>query len=661
MGRFKRTAVAAAAACLLAGGARAAGTTGAEFLLTEVPARSAALAAGTAGQGDSQQLAWNPAGILGQTQPALAFTHLASLVDTAYEQLEGLYPDWLGGAWAGQFFYASTYNFMEINEFGEEVGALENYDLLAAVTHARDLGAGLSAGLTAKYFTSLLAGYSSQGGAVDLGLQFKLPGLPVRLGAALRNLGAMTAFETEADPLPLRLLAGIGWEWLPGEGHAVNVLADFQQPLTGAEDRAVAAGLEYMYQSLVSVRAGYRVLDELGSLSLGAGVRFGGFGLDYAYQPFDGLGDNHRFTLSYYFPEQAGPSPRDLEAAAPEAEGAAIKLRVAQATQAQPKRLTVLPQQFEGRLAFKPPEFAAKARDWRFEIRNHEGQVVKTFSSAGLPPDSLAWDGRNEAGNLLPAKDSYQVVFIAGKTETARQLPQLEPPLKLQFSDGAEIEPGVRFAFNLRPPVQRWSLRIRERGGKAEVRALQAEGELPEELFWDGLSGQGKVADTRLKYSYELAVAYPDGSEAVVAGDIRAVAARRVEASEGEAGVLIYGILFDFNSAVLDAAMTDKCLAAAELLRRHPGQARAVSEGHADEIGTVTANLKLSRERALMVANFLADQRDASRDAISVAGFGKSRPEARGRSENARARNRRVEVRVFVPQPRPALPKAPTP
>ncbi len=654
MGRSNWLAVFLAASCLLPAGARAAGTTGAEFLLIEVPARSAALAAGAAGQGDTQQLTWNPAGITGEEQASLAFTHAASFADTAYEQLEGLYPDWLGGAWAAQVFYASTYNFVEINEYGEEVGALENYDLLASVTHARALGGGVSAGVTAKFFTSLLAGYSSQGGAADLGLQFQLPGLPVRLGAALRNLGAMTAFESEADPLPLRLLAGASWDLQLGGGHAVNLLADVQQPLAGAENAAAAAGLQYSYGSLVAVRAGYRALDDLGSLSLGAGLRFGGIGLDYAYQPFNGLGDNHRFTLSYLFPKPAAPAPRDLAADLPESEGAAIQLRVAQASQAQPKRLTAMPQQFEGRMVFKPPEFAAKVKDWSFEIRDRDGKVIKTFTSAGKPPARLSWDGRDDAGKLVPAKGDYQFVFRAGKAEMLRQLPQLEPPLKLLFADGSTLEPGVRFAFRLRPEVLRWTLRIRERGSKTEVRSLQGEGELPPELFWDGKAEDGRVAPTGRKYSYELAVAYPDEAEAVVADDIRAVAARRVEGKSGRAGILIYGILFDFNSAVLDAAMTDKCLAAAEILRRHPGEANAVCEGHADDIGTVSANRRLSRERALMVANFLADQRDVSRDAIAVAGFGKSRPEVKGRTEAARARNRRVEVRVFVPQPVPA-------
>src|SRR5512143_1235070 len=109
-------------AWLVPGGLHAAGTTGAEFLRTEVPAAASALAAGTAASTGSEALTWNPAGLLGQAYPSLSFTHFPSFADTAYEQLEGYYPGWLEGSWAARFFYASTYNFTEYDAFGQAVG-----------------------------------------------------------------------------------------------------------------------------------------------------------------------------------------------------------------------------------------------------------------------------------------------------------------------------------------------------------------------------------------------------------------------------------------------------------------------------------------------------------------------------------------------------------
>ncbi len=630
--------------------ARAAGTTGADFLQLEIPANAAALAAGVAGEDGSHSLTWNPAGILGQKSPSVSFTHVASFVDTAYEQLEGLYPGWLEGSWALQIFYATTYNFVEFNEYGEEVGNLENYDLVGTVAYARPLGADFRAGVALKVFNSVLAGFSSQGLVADLGLQYRLAGGPLRVGVALRNLGGMTAYEEEADPLPACLLAGLALNLSPWPGHTVSLLSDWRRPLAAPEDSGVAVGLAYTYHELVFVRSGYRLLNDLGSLSLGAGVRHAAFGLDYAFQPFAELGDNHRFTLTYYFLPAEDARPRELRSEPLGRDALPMKLKVANVTQAKPKTLTVLPRNFEGRLFFKPPRLAPQVKAWRFEIRDQSGRVVRAFAGDGAPPKTLSWDGRDASGALVRQAKNYQYIFQAGKTVRKQSIPRLEPPLKLRFEDGAGIEPAVRFEFVDRPEVSAWTLTIRERETRKVVRNLTGKQALPKEIMWDGKDETGAVADTCLTYGYDLAIVYPDQTEIVVSEDIQAILAREVKAPEGKTGVVIPGILFDFNSAVLDSARHDKCRAAGELIRRHPRHAQVICEGHADEIGSQAANLKLSQARALMVANFLAKSQPSSRDLIELVGFGQDRPENRRGNEDGRARNRRVEIHLILPE-----------
>jgi hypothetical protein len=290
-----------------------AGTTGAEFLRIDVPASASAVGAGTAATAGSAALAWNPAGVLGQQKPSLSFTHVTSFIDTAYEQLEGVYPNWLGGDWALRFFYASTYDFIEVDEYGEEVGALENHDVLFHLAHGRDLGYGLQVGLAVKAFESVLAGYSSQGVAVDAGVRWNIDQFPLSLGVAVQNMGSMSAFETEADPLPALFLGGVAFDLDLITGHHLSLRSDLQQPMVGDEASSVILGLEYSIQELLIIRSGYRLFDDEGSLSLGLGLRYDDFGLDYSYQPFNGLGDNHRFTLSYYF--QIIPKPEFINRA----------------------------------------------------------------------------------------------------------------------------------------------------------------------------------------------------------------------------------------------------------------------------------------------------------------------------------------------------------
>ncbi len=632
-----------------------AGTTGAEFLRVNVPAAASAVGAGTAVESGSNALVWNPAGVLGQQTISLSFTHVASFIDTAYEQLEGVYPDWLGGDWALRFFYASTYDFIEVDEYGDETGALENHDLLFHMAHGRKLGFGIQVGLGLKAFESVLAGYSSQGVALDLGAQYLIDAIPLTLGVSVQNLGIMSAFETEADPLPALLLAGVAVDLDPIPGHELSLRADLQQPLEGDEKSIVLLGLEYSIQELLFIRTGYRLFDDMGTLSVGAGLRYGDLGLDYAYQPYNGLGDNQRFTLTYYIRNELEPEFTPREIVNPESKPTAVEpiveLKVARQVQPQVKSLTTSPRKFEGKLLFKTPDLAPGIKAWTFEIKDYGGKIIKTFSGVGMPPKELDWDGRDAAGTLVTQNKKYQYIFKADeKTVSAHKLPQLQPAVKLQFADKTTIEPGVRFVFAGCPEVSNWRLTIRQKYDRSVVRVISGQDSLPAEVLWDGKQTDGEVADTSLTYEFDLAVAFLDQTEALVSKDIRAIPAKQVTALPGKIGILIYGILFDFNSAVLDPGMTDKCLAAAEIIRRHPNVSSAVCEGHADDIGSIAANLVISKERAHMVANFLAQQPYVSQENISLTGYGMSRPENTLATEIGRSHNRRVEIRLTIPK-----------
>ncbi|MBV6480098.1 MAG: hypothetical protein HGGPFJEG_02932 [Ignavibacteria bacterium] len=64
------------------------------------------------------------------------------------------------------------------------------------------------------------------------------------------------------------------------------------------------AGLEFSYKNLFSVRTGY---NELGNLTLGAGVRFPKIDIDYSFSKFDGLeelGNSHILSLIFTLEEE---------------------------------------------------------------------------------------------------------------------------------------------------------------------------------------------------------------------------------------------------------------------------------------------------------------------------------------------------------------------
>ncbi len=64
------------------------------------------------------------------------------------------------------------------------------------------------------------------------------------------------------------------------------------------------AGLEYSFRDLISVRTGY---NDIGNLTLGAGVKLPKINIDYSYNQFDGLedlGNSHIISLTFTLEEE---------------------------------------------------------------------------------------------------------------------------------------------------------------------------------------------------------------------------------------------------------------------------------------------------------------------------------------------------------------------
>jgi OOP family OmpA-OmpF porin len=68
--------------------------------------------------------------------------------------------------------------------------------------------------------------------------------------------------------------------------------------------------------------------------------------------------------------------------------------------------------------------------------------------------------------------------------------------------------------------------------------------------------------------------------------------------------------------------------------------------GYTDNVGSVAANLKLSKDRAEAVKTYLATQGvDPSK--ISAEGYGKANPIATNKTDKGRQINRRVEFSIY--------------
>lgn len=105
----------------------------------------------------------------------------------------------------------------------------------------------------------------------------------------------------------------------------------------------------------------------------------------------------------------------------------------------------------------------------------------------------------------------------------------------------------------------------------------------------------------------------------------------------------IYGIYFDFDSAVIrpeSEAVLDEI---AETLKENPDWHLSI-QGHTDSVGGDAHNLELSKQRAESVKKALTERYALDPTRLSTDGFGASRPKAPNDTVEGRALNRRVEL-----------------
>lgn len=107
--------------------------------------------------------------------------------------------------------------------------------------------------------------------------------------------------------------------------------------------------------------------------------------------------------------------------------------------------------------------------------------------------------------------------------------------------------------------------------------------------------------------------------------------------------VAIYGILFDTGKADIKPDSKASLDQIGALLKQQAGLKLHVV-GHTDNMGTLPANIDLSRRRADAVAAALAKDYGIARDRLTANGVASLAPVASNGSDAGRARNRRVEL-----------------
>ncbi len=284
------------------------GTVTAQFLKLPVNARATAMGnAQVALAEGASAIAYNPAGVLSVPNASVGGTYNAWFADITHS-FYGVAVNLQDYGTIGAGVTLLTTNDMEVttHAFPDGTGELfKATDMAFTVTYARQISAEFGLGLSAKYIKSYLynkdIGASSM--AFDIGTLYDIPDLKTRLGISVNNLGRDLKFLNEQYSIPTALRFGARVTVFEEDVNLVYLAVQIARPNDSEEQYNV--GAEYTYNSLLSLRGGYRFNYDTENVSAGVGVNLSSLGLDgkldYAFTNYKYLPGTHMFSLEIGF------------------------------------------------------------------------------------------------------------------------------------------------------------------------------------------------------------------------------------------------------------------------------------------------------------------------------------------------------------------------
>ena len=276
-----------------------AGRTAAEFLQIGVGADAAGMggAYSTVARGASAAF-WNPARIVTGGTTEFSLSHFMWYQGIKLEHGAAavmISPTAALGA-SVTFLDYGTIDAYDIN--GNAIGQVSSYDMQAGLSLSLALNERLSVGVTGKYVGEKLADLTASTFAGDLGLSYQASRWSFSLAAV--NISSGMKFETTKEKLPTALRVGVAVS-----PFTTGLLTSVELEKRMYGDVVMRNGLEVNIRDQYYLRGGINYYPQntdrkLGTgFSVGAGVRFGAAGIDYAFTPSDSYvsDDLHRFTL----------------------------------------------------------------------------------------------------------------------------------------------------------------------------------------------------------------------------------------------------------------------------------------------------------------------------------------------------------------------------
>ncbi len=105
----------------------------------------------------------------------------------------------------------------------------------------------------------------------------------------------------------------------------------------------------------------------------------------------------------------------------------------------------------------------------------------------------------------------------------------------------------------------------------------------------------------------------------------------------------VLDIQFEIDQDDIQREVKEKLAVLATFMKKYPDNS-AVIEGHTDDVGTDTYNMKLSQRRADRVVDYLVRMHGIAPSRLTAVGYGETRPLADNASEEGKRQNRRIDA-----------------
>lgn len=262
---------------------------------------------------DLHGVLYNPATLAGNTEKQWSLNYVDHLLDFQAGYLAFAVPNKSLGNLQASLIYFNYGSFSETDEFGDITGrSFGASEFAVAAGISNHLGLGFDYGISSKFFFSNIDDYSASGIALDAGLLYRIAALDdLQFGISLLNFGTTLSNYTDVkEKLPLMLRAGFAKRL----AHLPLLLTASLNDFTASEDnvwdrfRKFAIGGEFDVSDLIKFRLGYqneinRSVKPLGrnvmsGLSLGVGIYWRKFRLDYGFSNYGDLGSQNRMGIT---------------------------------------------------------------------------------------------------------------------------------------------------------------------------------------------------------------------------------------------------------------------------------------------------------------------------------------------------------------------------